>query len=330
VRRDGSPGPARRLRAQPALAPLACALLVSACALGGLGQTRPTGPTTGESTQTHVTRIYAAGDIADCSEFEPSKTAAAQTARLIPAGSTVLVLGDAAYPYADAATLARCYEPTWGAHRAATSAVAGNHDYVQGDARDFRQYFGLDATSADRGFVAYSRWLDPHWLLVVLDSNLGEPMQTAQLDWLRRTLASEVPDARGPSDRCVLVAWHAPMYSSGLHRGSGEHMRAYWDLLQDYRADLLLSGHEHFYEAFDPIARDGGARAGAEGIRQFIVGTGGARLFGFWRPPYASRARLLQHGVLELALEPGRYAWRFIDVAGATLDAGTAECRRAH
>jgi hypothetical protein len=329
VRRIESDHDRLRLRALRALASFGCALLASACTFGGLGQTRPNGVIPEASTSAAVTRVYAAGDVADCTKQEPSQTAAARTAALIPTGATVLVLGDTAYPQADAATIARCYEPTWGPHRATTHAVAGNHDYVGGDAHAFRQYFGLDATGAERGFVAYSRWLDPQWLLIVLDSNAGASLQAAQLDWLRQTLAAELPDVSGRSDRCLLVAWHAPMYSSGLHRGSGEHMRAYWNLLEEYRADLLLSGHEHFYEAFEPIGADGRARADADGIRQFVVGTGGAPLFGFWRPPYASRARLLQHGVLELSLEPGRYGWRFIDMAGATLDAGSAACRRA-
>ena len=61
--------------------------------------------------------------------------------------------------------------------------------------------------------------------------------------------------------------------------------------------------------------------------RQFVVGTGGARLYGFWKPPYRSKARVLEHGVLQLSLERGSYAWRFIDVDGRVQDAGVARCR---
>jgi hypothetical protein len=38
-----------------------------------------------------------------------------------------------------------------------------------------------------------------------------------------------------------------------------------------------------------------------EAPRQFVVGTGGARLYGFWKPPYRSKARVLEHGVLQLS-----------------------------
>jgi hypothetical protein len=90
-----------------------------------------------------------------------------------------------------------------------------------------------------------------------------------------------------------------------------------------------LSGHEHFYEAFAPIGRDGRKNDVDGGIRQFVVGTGGARLHGFWRPPYASRARVLSFGVVRLTLDAGGYSWSFIDAKGRVRDQGTAACRRA-
>jgi hypothetical protein len=36
------------------------------------------------------------------------------------------------------------------------------------------------------------------------------------------------------------------------------------------------NGHEHFYEAFDPLTRQ---ELAADGMREFVVGTGGARLY---------------------------------------------------
>jgi hypothetical protein len=104
-------------------------------------------------------------------------------------------------------------------------------------------------------------------------------------------------------------------------------MRALWEVLDRHGADLVLSGHEHFYEAFEPRDASGRHPRDGTGMRQFTVGTGGARLYGFWRPPYASRARVLQFGVLELTLVPDRYTWRFVDVEGRVRDAGSARCR---
>jgi hypothetical protein len=271
-------------------------------------------------------QVYAVGDIADCRRAPPERTDAARTAQLVPPGATVLGLGDMAYEYADTSTLAACFEPTWGRHRANLLAVPGNHDFAQGRADDFLAYF--DVPAHPQGFVAYARDIARGWQLIALDSNARGAALQLQLDWLRRTLDERsVPGVRKAS-QCLLVMWHSPLFSSGWHRGSGAHMRAFWQVLDGHGADLVLSGHEHFYEAFDPLDAEGKHAAHDEGIRQFTVGTGGARLFGFWRPPYASRARVLSHGVLQLTLAEDRYAWRFVDVEGRIRDAGEATCRR--
>jgi 3',5'-cyclic AMP phosphodiesterase CpdA len=275
-------------------------------------------------------RVFAVGDIADCRRESPERSVARLTAELVPPGAIVLALGDMAYRYSDSATLASCYEPTWGKHLAATLASAGNHDYVNGTATDFRRYFGLE-TAAPRDFVAYARWLNPSWYLIALDSNVRGATLDQQYDWLQQTLQREFgsaqPGTAGDATRCIAVMWHAPLFSSGWHRGSGEHMRRFWELLDSYEADLVLSGHEHFYEAFEPRTSDGTMRRGGEGLRQFVVGTGGTRLYGFWKPPYASRARIVRHGVLGLTLQPATYAWDFIGTDGLTHDRGAAPCR---
>ena len=280
-------------------------------------------------------RVYVTGDIADCRADEAEHAAARRTAQLVPDGATVLATGDMTYPWADTATLLACYEPTWGRHRARTLPVAGNHDYVDGNTRDFRDYFALDGLVVSDEFVAYARRLSDEWLLIALDSNVKGRAMQRQVEWLQGTLAAERGATSGTDGlarppRCVAVMWHTPVYSSGWHRGSGDHMRPLWRLIDAYDADVLLSGHEHFYEAFDPIDGDGRKRDDdGDGVRQFTVGTGGAHLYGFWRPPYESRARVLRFGVLELTLKAESYAWRFLDTDGRVRDAGTATCRRA-
>ena len=307
----------------------ACVGLVSAALGGCMPLTRSPARVPPLEAPPGSIEVYAVGDLADCRRDPPGQAATRRVSTLVPAGATVLALGDLAYPFADAATLARCYEPTWGAHRAATLAVAGNHDYVQDSSREFREYFGLDRRALSDRYIAYVETLSPDWLLIVLDSNVRGSALDAQLEWLRTTLDRVRPrDATSTqaAPRCLAIAWHAPLYSSGWHRGSGDHMRPYWELVDAYGADLVLGGHEHFYEAFDP--RDAHGQRVDDGPRQFTVGTGGARLYGFWKPPYESRARVLEFGVLQLTLSPGRYAWRFVDVERRVRDAGSASCRR--
>jgi hypothetical protein len=292
--------------------------LVSAC-VAACGVTRPPVAVAPWPTAAGTVDVYAVGDIADCADVEPAESAAARTGKLVPPGSLVLGLGDMAYPLATESQLAGCYEPTWGIHRDRTFAVAGNHDYVRGDTAAFRAYVRVPAV--DPGFVAYSVELAPGWRFIALDSNVGADALQRELDWLGNALDDTM------HDRCVIAAWHAPLFSSGLHRGSGAAMRPFWQLLDEHGADLVLNGHEHFYEAFEPRDAGGQVEPEGKGPREFTVGTGGGRLYGFWRPPYASRARVLDHGVLRLALEPGRYTWAFIDVDGHIRAAGAAPCR---
>jgi len=63
-----------------------------------------------------------------------------------------------------------------------------------------------------------------------------------------------------------------------------------WDVLYAARADVVVSGHDHVYERF---ARQtpGGALNTSRGIREFVVGTGGAELGGFNKVQAHSQVR---------------------------------------
>lgn len=264
----------------------------------------------------YAVTVYAAGDIAECGD-DPAESAAAATAKMIPEGAPVLVLGDAAYPLGDAATLATCYEPTWGRFKASTYAVPGNHDYVDGNTNDFRAYFGT-RTPHRTWFRAA---LDDHWWVIGLDSDLRDQALARQQRWLERELAAIRDDGR-----CIVALWHHALFSTGLHRGDGAPMKPAWRALDAAGADVVLSGHEHFYESFEPL--DAAGKARATGIREFVVGTGGARLVDL---SLSSRHRAFarEHGVLQLELEADRYRWTFRNVGGAVRDQGEALCRRA-
>jgi acid phosphatase type 7 len=82
------------------------------------------------------------------------------------------------------------------------------------------------------------------------------------------------------------------------------------------------------YERFAPQTPDGRA-APRRGIRAFVVGTGGARLYDFGEPEPNSRARVRAYGVLALTLGRGRYSWRFLDTDNEVSDAGSSSCVRA-
>ncbi len=236
---------------------------------------------------------------------------------MIPDGAMVFVLGDTTYPFADRATLEACYTPTWGRFLSRTYAVPGNHDYVDGSAKDFLGYFGA-RTPGKTWFRAQAG----DWWVIGLDSNLSGAALDEQQSWLEAQLRSIEGDGR-----CVLAMWHHPVFSTGLHRKDGAHMRPAWAALERAGADLVLNGHEHFYESFEP--RDALGHKDPSGMREIIAGTGGARLIDL-SVEFGARSYARRHGLLELHLDTNRYEYEFRTLNGRVRDSGAAQCRRAH
>jgi hypothetical protein len=254
--------------------------------------------------------VYAAGDIARCAYSDPAYSGAADTARTVAAGlatdpnAVVLTLGDHTYPHGTAREFADCYGPTWGRFKDRTWPAPGNHEYYTSKAAPYFAYFGERAA---RGW--YSLDLGS-WHVISLDSSLAPAAHVAQMAWLRADLASH------PA-RCTLAFWHAPLYSSGGH-GSIPMMRQAWRLLLDAGAELVLSGHDHDYERFAPQDADGRLDR-AHGMRQFVVGTGGAYPTPFLLAlPNSEMRDNGRTGVLRLRLLEGRYEWEFLESARLT------------
>ena len=161
------------------------------------------------------------------------------------------------------------------------------------------------------------------WRVYALNSNCakigGCGPGTPQEQWLRADLAANPRS-------CVVAYWHHPLFSSGTHGNNGS-TQALWEALYAASAELVLSGHDHDYERFAAQRPDGTADP-ATGIREFVVGTGGASLrpFGTVRPNSEVRDASTA-GVLRLALGATGYSWRFIPVAGGTFkDSGSGTC----
>jgi hypothetical protein len=260
---------------------------------------------------------YAAGDVAECKGRPPQKSAAAQTAKMISSQAMVFVVGDTTYPSADRATLQACYTPTWGQFLPRTYAVPGNHDYIGGSAKDFLEYFG-ERTPHRTWFRAQVG----DWWVIGLDSNIGGEALNEQQVWLEEQLKAIEGDGR-----CILAMWHHPVFSTGLHHKDGARMRPAWAALYQAGADLVLNGHEHFYESFEP--KDAAGHTQPAGLREIIAGTGGAHLHDLsLGRGYKTYVRGV-HGLLELHLDKDRYQYDFRSLDGRIRDTGSAQCRRA-
>lgn len=272
--------------------------------------------------------VVAAGDIV-CGSGTPAGDPCkhAQTAALVTsiAPAAVLLLGDNQYENASLTDFNNLYNPTWGAHKAITWPAAGNHEYQTAGAAGYFDYFngpGVQTGRAGERGKGYYSFDVGTWHLIAINSNCsaigGCGAGSPQEQWLRADLAAH-------SNTCTLAYWHHPRFSSGSH-GNNSAMQPIWQALQDYRADLVLSGHDHDYERFAPQTATGAADAA--GVRSFIVGVGGKekRPFGTVRANSQLRSNAAL-GVLKLTLHPASFDWEFVPVPGETLpDAGSAAC----
>jgi predicted phosphodiesterase len=133
-------------------------------------------------------------------------------------------------------------------------AALGNHDEP---AQRFYKPFNMDGKrfySVRKGDVEF----------FVLDSTYMSP---AQVDWLKGAL--EKSDAKWK-----IPYMHHPLYSSGEKHGSEVDLRALIEpLFIQYGVDVVLAGHEHFYERVKPqkgivyITEGGSAKLRENNIR---------------------------------------------------------------
>jgi 3',5'-cyclic AMP phosphodiesterase CpdA len=254
--------------------------------------------------------LAGAGDIAVC-----GSDGAEQTARLLDRlPGFVFTLGDNVYPSSTSELLKRCYEPAWGRHRHRTYASPGNHDWEVEAGAPYFTYFGAAAGPPGTGY--YSVDLGS-WHVLSLNSNIAAQPGSSQYDWARRDIGAS-------SAVCTLALWHHPVFSSGRY-GNDPRMKPIWQLLDAAEVDLVITAHEHSYERFAPQNADG--RLHPRGLRQFVVGTGGADLRSFASAQPNSETRIAgQWGVLRLQLRAGGYEWEFMPAEGSARDGGAAEC----
>ncbi len=94
----------------------------------------------------------------------------------------------------------------------------------------------------------------------------------AELEWLKKDLEEN-------HSACTLAYWHQPVFSAtdSIAVPEGPTAVAFWQLLYDYGADLVLNGHDHLYARYRPLDPNGNSDP-RHGIREFIVGTGGETL----------------------------------------------------
>jgi hypothetical protein len=259
----------------------------------------------------------------------------------------VFVAGDDAYPNGTAQDFIDNYSTTWGRLVRNSWPAIGNHeygDYARTDANGYFDFFsGLvpgfpQASPAPLnrpdGWYSYE-W--GQWTIVVLNTNCNVVNCAAQNSWLQAILAASLAGETAGKPKCQLVYAHHPRFSDclppaegGSCPGSGDAGGAskvrnpsekyLWDTMYDYGVDVLVSGHDHGYQRFPRFNKAEPPTQDNQGVRQFVVGSGGKDLYGFNRAPLPARIAQAYNtfGVVTFELKPTSYrsAFRPASTAG--------------
>ena len=306
---------------------VAIVLIVALCLAAWLPLTRAPTPTptvtlpptvtsptpTIASTPAPSAVLIGASDICRLTAIDKARLTAAQVEA--EPSATVFTVGDNSNDSGTADQYETCFGATWGAFKARIRPTAGNHDQLTSHGAPYYAYFGSAAGPVGKGYYSYD--LPANWHVIVLNAvcsevggcEPGSPQET----WLRADLAAN----RG---KHFLAMWHIPEFSSGEHGNSTVYL-AWWLDLYDAGADIVLNGHDHDYERFAPQSPAG--LADADGIREFVLGTGGAGQRSFATVRANSEVRHSgSYGVLKLTLREHSYAWQFVSTGGSFADSG--------
>ncbi|MFJ6771176.1 discoidin domain-containing protein [Kitasatospora sp. NPDC091257] len=274
------------------------------------GGPSPTGPSPTGTTPGGAFTVVAAGDIAAQCTASDSGCAHPKTAALAQRIDPrfYLTMGDNQYDDARLTDFRNYYDKTWGAFKAKTHPVPGNHETYDpaGSLAGYKAYFGSIAYPQGKSWYSFD---EGNWHFVALDSNAFD--QSAQIDWLKADLAAN-------AKKCVAAYWHHPLYSSGGH-GNDPVSRPVWKILYGAKADLVLNGHDHHYERFAPQDPDG--KATADGIVEIVGGMGGAEPYPIEQVQPNSQKRISgEYGVLKLDFTDSGYGWSYVGTDGQVKD----------
>jgi Calcineurin-like phosphoesterase/Bacterial Ig domain/Putative Ig domain len=209
----------------------------------------------------------------------------------------------------------------YGRFRDITNPTIGNHENLTPDSDGYFDYWD--------NIPHYFSVNVAGWHIVSLDST-GVFAQTtpssAQHEWLDQDLSSSSAD-------CTIAFFHHPRWSVGQSLGAGDaaRMANIWSLLAEHGVDIVLNGHDHNYQRWQPLDASGTVKTGAP--TEFVVGSGGHGIQTF----AATDPRMVRgfdsapehFGALRFELNRDGAAFQFVNTQGATLDSGSVPCSGA-
>ena len=287
--------------------------------------------------------------------------------------AAVALLGDEQYQTAKLSDFMGSYDKDYGALKWLTRPAPGNHEYygnnkkwgneLPQDGLGYFSYFnGMNADGSPRawgqagdynkGWYSYNLG---NWHIISLnvecgaqsfggtgaaatagqqscDPTVAGSQAKAETDWL-------TADLNADTSACTIAYWHQPTFSaSGSSSVEGTTLGgAWWKLLYAHGHAIVLNGHEHLYARTVPVDPTGAPAA--NGIPEFIVGTGGEALDGLGTKPSTVVAEQDKaYGAMKMTLnDNGSYSWSYqpssvpVDDATASADlaysdSGSATC----
>lgn len=288
--------------------------------------------------ETPIGILLAAGDISTCGG-KAWHSYANQTAALIrkviadakksqpPIPVRVLALGDLAYAKGSKEEF-DCFAQRWNGFDEVLLPIPGNHEYLSSGAAPYFNHFKnnpfVSQNGPDKGYFALSfPNQDGPWRLIGLNVHIqGRDELKKEIEWLEMQLADN-------GQRCVLAFLHAPTFTSGRHGHDykkeadapltkNRPMHSVLRLLYNHGGSVVLAGHDHNYEQFRPHDADGNAKP--DGLRSFVVGTGGSLLTEDSYKKLAPNSEGLYgrtkgiQGILKISLFADRYTWEFLPI----------------
>jgi hypothetical protein len=222
----------------------------------------------------------------------------------------ILTVGDNNYPSGSAETIdanigqyyAAYIAPYQGNYGAGASEnrffpILGNHDIYTDGGQPFFDYFTLPGNER---YYEFQRG-PVHFFALNSDPSEvdGVGRSSTQAAWLRQGLADSTA-------RWQIVYMHVPPYSSGIESDIA-WMR--WPFAE-WGADLLLAGHEHFYERLD-----------VDGIPLLINGIGGGAVYPFTEINPRSQVRFnADYGALLVTASEDHLTSEFYTRSGVLID----------
>jgi peptidoglycan/xylan/chitin deacetylase (PgdA/CDA1 family) len=269
----------------------------------------------------------------------------ASTVGLLTGIDAVLPLGDDQYNCGGLTAFEQSYGPTWGVKKSITYPVPGDRDYETTGGTGcpttpglgYQQYFsgsgGLLGSPVPsvvnvNASTAYYSYNLGSWHIIALNTSpcvLNTPSfcaaGSAQDLWLQNDLAHDTA-------ACTLAYYQNPRFASTASGSGGDDtMQQLWQDLYNGGADVVLNGDSHWYERFAP-QNASGVIDNAFGVREFIVGTGGAGLeVPGTEVPTSQVLNATTHGIIKMTLHNGSYSWQFINNGESSFtDSGSASC----